>query len=178
MTTETVVMLSGGDDPDARRNLEDFAVTLCDQAKKHGCRACAVWTDDALKVRIQEGCGASVQDLFLWLGESAAEQGASITIGQDQESGPCIRDIEDGPIPWGTVLHARLTRDLLCALPEGAFVASDRACSIGRLGPSHVRAQQWQRAQLAGLDGAMFRVLWSEEDFQAFCKRSSAQASY
>jgi hypothetical protein len=61
---------------------------------------------------------------------------------------------------------------LLTALPEGAYLAcdshEDRAGSIGRLGPFQVRAQQWQRAQLSGMDGGMCRVFWTGDDYEAF----------
>ena len=181
IATETVVVLSGGDDAAARSNLEDFAVLLCDQARKRGCKACAVWADGTLKVRIQEGCAESLQEIFQWLAESAAEQGAQVEIGADQGAGPCIRDIGDGPIAWGTVVQARLTRDLLCGLPEGAFVVCNTGgcespVALGRLGPFATRAQQWQNARLAGLDGTLARVFWSEEDFAAFCGSAAACA--
>ena len=173
IATETVVALSGGDDATARLRLEDFALLLCDQARKHGCRATAAWTDGNLKVRIQEGCAESLQRVFQWLAETAAEQGAHVEIGPDQEAGPTIRDFGDAPIPWGTVVHARLTRELLCALPEGAFVVSnvspgEVAVALGRLGPFVTRAQQWQNARLAGLDGTMCRVFWSEDEVDAY----------
>ena len=179
IATETVVVLSGGDDAPARRNLEDFAILLCDQARKRGCKACAVWADGGLKVRIQQGCAESLREIVQWLAESAAEQGATVSIGADQEAGPYIRDINEGPIAWGTVVHARLTRDLLCALPEGAWVvcntsAGELAVGLGRLGPFASRATQWQNARVAGLDGTMCRVFWSQADFDDFVHGDSA----
>lgn len=173
IATETVVVLSGGDDAAARLRLEDFALLLCDQATKHGCRAVATWDGRDLKVRMQEDCAKSLQYVFQWLGETAAEQGAQVEIGADQEAGPRIRGLTDGAIPWGTVVHARLTRELLCALPERAYVVCNAtpgevAVALGRLGPFVTRAQQWQKARAAGLDGTMCRVFWSEEDFAAF----------
>ena len=119
-------------------DLEDFAILLCEQARRHGCRAAATWDAGSLKVRIQDGCAESLQQVCQWLAESAAEQGAEVEIGADQEAGPRIRDFDDAPIPWGTVVHARLTRELLCALPEGAFVvcnASPGELAVA-LGPS------------------------------------------
>jgi hypothetical protein len=119
-----------------------------------------------------------MRDVIQWLGETAAEQGASVTIGEDQPAGACIRDIEHGPIVWGTVVQARLTRDLLCALPEGAFLVCNAApgevpVPLGKLGGFGARAQQWQNAKLAGLDGTMCRVFWSDEDYDAFCGSAS-----
>ena len=173
IATETVVVLSGGEDAAARLRLEDFAILLCDQARKHGCRSTAAWDAGSLKIRIQNGCAESLQQVFQWLGETAAEQGATVEIGADQEAGPPIRDFADAPIPWGTVVHARLTRELLCALPEGAYVVCNAtpgevAVALGRLGPFVTRARQWQNARAAGLDRTMCRVFWSEEAFNAY----------
>jgi hypothetical protein len=180
MTTESVIVLSGGDDAAARRNLEEFAVLVCDQARKRGCKTRAVWAGVNLQLRIQQGCADTLREVFQWLAETAAEQGASVTVGEDQPAGACIHDIEDAPIAWGTVVHARLTRDLLCNLPEGAFLVCNVApCEVpvplGRLGPYASRAEQWQRARTAGLDGTLSRVFWTEEDFRAFCDGISAQ---
>ena len=177
--TETVVVLSGGDDAAARLRLEDFAILVCDQARKHGCRATAAWADGSLKVRIQDGCAESLEQVFQWLAETAAEQGAQIEIGADQVAGPRIRDFGDTQIPWGTVVHARLTRELLCALPDGAYVVcnvtpGEVAVALGRLGPFVTRAQQWQTARVAGLDRTMCRVFWSEEDFEAYAHGEAA----
>ena len=179
IATETVVVLSGGDDAAARFRLEDFALLLCEQARKRGCRATAAWSDANLKVRFQDGCAESLQEIFQWLAESAAEQGASVEIGGDQDAGPRIRDFTDAPVPWGTVLQARLTRPLLCALPEGAFVVCNAApgevaIALGRLGSFETRAQEWQKAKLAGLDGTLCRVCWSEDDFDAYFEAAAA----
>lgn len=179
IATETVVVLSGGDDAAARLRLEDFAILVCDQARRHGCRATAAWDGGSLKVRMQDGCAESLQHVFQWLGETAAEQGAQVEIGADQEAGPRIRDFADGAIPWGTVVHARLTRELLCALPEGAYVVCNTTpgevgVALGRLGPFVTRAPQWQNARVAGLDCTMCRVFWSEEDFEAYVDGAAA----
>ena len=179
IATETVIVLSGGDDAAARLRLEDFALLVCDQATKHGCRATAAWSAGRLKVRIQDGCAESLQHVFQWLAESAAEQGAQIEIGADEEAGPRIRDFGDAQIPWGTVVHARLTRELLCALPEGAFVVcnvtpGEVAVALGRLGPFVTRALAWQKARVAGLDGTMCRVFWSEDDLDAYFEGAAA----
>lgn len=181
-TLETVLTLACADDSATRRNLEDFAVLLCDQARRRGCKARASWVNEGVRIRLQSGCAESFQDILESLATSAAEQGASISIGEDHTPGRCIQALEDAPIPWGTVVQARLTRELLCALPEGAFVAAEGAdgsgASVGRLGPFHVRAQQWKRAQLFGLDGGMCRVFWSENDYHAFVHSGGEEEAF
>lgn len=181
LTAETVVVLSGGEDAAARRRLEDFALLLCDQARNHGCNATAAWAEGRLKVRLQEGCAESLQYVIQWLSETAAEQGAVVEVGADEPAGPPIRDLGEGPIPWGTVVHARLSREMLCALPEGAFVVcntspGDGAVALGRLGPFASRAEQWNNARLAGFDRTMSRVFWSEEDMKAYLDAECAAA--
>ncbi|HSH37290.1 MAG TPA: hypothetical protein VK993_00780, partial [Chthoniobacterales bacterium] len=76
-----VVVLAGGDDPVARLLLEHFAILLCDQARKHGCRATGAWDSGSLNVGIEDGCAESLQQLFQWLGETSAEQGSRVEIG-------------------------------------------------------------------------------------------------
>jgi hypothetical protein len=171
---EIVVLLADALDATTRRTLEDLAVSICDQARKRGWKACAGWTGEDVKVRLQKGDLAAVEEFLQPFAARAEKSGAKMTLREGEGASPSICALEDAPITWGTVVQARLTRDLLCGLPEGAFVASsaeeDRAHSVGRLGPFHVRAQQWQRAQLSGLDGAMCRVFWSEADYQAFVR--------
>lgn len=170
-------MLSCSDDPEARADLEDFAVSACEQARKHGWTASARWSDNGLKLSVQNATDREVREFVRSLNETAARRDATI-VSLDEQPAHEVHDREDAPIPWGTVVHARLTRELLCSLPEGAYVASDSHCSecaasLGRVGPFSVRAQQWQRAQLAGLDGCVCRVLWSHDDFMAFCARTT-----
>lgn len=178
-TNEIVVQLADSVDAAARRNLEDLAISICDQARKRGWKACAAWREEQVQVRLQNGELAAVEEFLQPFSARAEKSGAKMTIRAGEGMSPSICALEDAPIVWGTVVQARLTRDLLCGLPEGAFVAAtshdDRAHSIGRLGPFHVRAQQWQRAQLAGLDGAMCRVFWSGADYEAFVRPESDQ---
>jgi len=172
MNSEMVLTITCPPDAAARRRLEDYALTMCDQARKRGWQACAAWTDDKLKVRFQGGDPQEMREFLDPLAGNAKENGAVSSIFDEEPAGPPIGHLDDVPFRWGDVVHARLTRDLLSSLPEGAYVASvseeDRAASIGRLGPFQVRAQQWQRAQLAGLEGDMCRVFWSGEDYDAF----------
>ncbi len=174
-TRQIVFLLTCPGEVETRRDVEDFAVSICDQARRRGWKALAQWTDGGLRVWLQNGESENLCALVQPLQAKAIELGATLSY-LDEQPAARIRDIEDAPITWGTVVHARLTRDLLCALPEGAYVASDSdnadcADSLGRVGPFTVRAEQWQRAQLAGLDGGICRVLWSREDFEAFCQR-------
>jgi hypothetical protein len=172
--SETVVLLSGPPDAGARREMEDLAVAICDRARKRGWKACAGWKDESVKVRLQNGEAESVGEFLQSFAARAEKSGAKMSMREEETASPSICALEDAPIMWGTVVQARLTRDLLCGLPEGAFVASasdeDRVHSVGRLGPFHVRAQQWQWAQLSGLDGGMCRVFWSEDDYNAFVR--------
>jgi hypothetical protein len=172
MTSEMVLIMGCPDDAGARRKLEEYALTMCDQARKHGWEACAAWADDKLRVRFQDGDADEMREFLDPLAGNAKENGATSSIFEEQPATAAIGHLHDVPFRWGEVVHARLTRELISALPEGAYVASvseeDRPASIGRLGPFHVRAQQWQRAQLAGLDGGLCRVFWSGEDYDAF----------
>jgi hypothetical protein len=175
MTRESIVILSCRDEANARRAIEDYAVSICEQTRKRGWRACAAWHEDKLKIRVQGGEIEQTREFLDALMADAKHHGAASSIIEEVEVSSVICQLDDAPILWGTVVHARLTRDLLAALPEGAYVGADsgedRATSVGRLGPFHVRAQQWQRAQLAGLDGGMCRVFWSGDDYEAFVRQ-------
>ncbi|MGZ5019538.1 MAG: hypothetical protein ACXWAV_03855 [Chthoniobacterales bacterium] len=169
---ESLIILSCADDAKARRQIEDYAVTICEQTRKRGWKACAAWQEEKLNVRVQGGETEDMRAFLDPLVADAKEHGAASSILEEIEAAPLICHLDDAAIVWGTVVHARLTRDLLTSLPEGAYVASaDRAGSIGRLGPFSVRAQQWQRAQFAGLEGGMSRVFWSSHDYEAFVRQ-------
>ena len=172
-------ILTCPDDATTRADIEEFAVNACDEARRRGWKAWARWTDEGLKLWLEQGRRAELQAFVDTLAATAPRYGADVAM-LDEAPPPAIYDIERPPIPWGTVIHARLTRELLCALPEGAYVASDSRCSecpssLGRVGPFSVRAQQWQRAQLAGLDGCICRVFWSQDDFSAYTARNAPQ---
>ncbi len=170
-TRESVVIISCADDPGVRCGIEDYAVTICEQTRKRGWKTCAAWQDEKLKVRVQGDDARAVRAFLDPFVGNAKEHGAASSILEEVEAAPVICQLDDSPVLWGTVMHARLTRDLLTSLPEGAYLASeDRTGSIGRLGPAHVRAQQWQRAQLAGINGGMCRVFWSGDDYEAFVR--------
>jgi len=179
-TAHVHCLLRCPDDAATRAGVEDLAVSACEEARRRNSKAWARWTDDGLKVWFRDGRPEELRQLADSLGRSAPRYGASASFS-DEEPTDRAYDIERSPILWGTVIHARLTRELLCALPEGAYVASDSRCSecsssLGRVGPFSVRAQQWQRAQLAGLDGCVCRVLWSQDDFSAYRERSADAA--
>lgn len=169
---EILALLSGPAEAAARRELEDLAIAICDQARRRGWRACAGWTDENVKVRLQNGDTGAVKEFLQTFAARAERIGAHVSVKEADGEAHSICALEDAPILWGTVVQARLTRDLLCGLPEGAFVASaseeDRIHSVGRVGPFNCRAQQWQRAQFSGLDGTMCRVFWSEADYNDF----------
>ena len=176
MASEMVFVLSCPPDAATRLDIEDFAVSVCDEARKRGWKVWACWTDAGLKVRLQNGRVQLLREFVATFVNSATKHGATMSVLEKPQPATLIRDIEDGPIVWGTVIHARLTRRLLCALPEGALVAfnltaGDRGRFIGRVGSFQTRGEQWKRAQLAGLDGGSCRVLWSEDDCHAFYVR-------
>ena len=172
LATEFLVSLTSPDDPRVRRGLEDYALSLADRARKRGFKACAGWHDEKLQLRFQEGSAEEMRAFLDPLLAEADNHGAIGSVVQERNAATPIEHLDDAAFAWGSLVQGRLTRDLLCALPEGAYVAStsedDRGESIGRLGPFHMRAHQWQRAHLAGLDGRLCRVFWSERDYDAF----------
>jgi len=123
MASEMVFVLSCPPEPATRLDIEDFAVSVCDEARKRGWKVWACWTDAGLKVRLQNGRVQLLREFVATFVNSATKHGATMSVLEKPQPATLIRDIEDGPIVWGTVIHARLTRRLLCALPEGALVA-------------------------------------------------------
>src|SRR5438552_1526176 len=51
MASEMVFVLSCPPDAATRLDIEDFAVSVCDEARKRGWKVWACWTDAGLKVR-------------------------------------------------------------------------------------------------------------------------------
>lgn len=168
---ETVCTLSAPDDPEARRETEDLALVICSEARKRGWKTCAAWTEGNIQIRLQTASGGSARDLMKCFADEARDLGVAVFLLEDQEPATAICEFDDGPIAWDSVVQARLTRKFLYRLPEGAFLISNGqergGFSVGRVGSMTERAEQWQSAQLAGMEGAMCRVLWAEEDIDA-----------
>jgi len=167
MDDEILVVLACPFDYESRANAEALALSLLQEAKRMGGAGWAGWVDRRLNVRIQNANLQTVQPIVHAWVHAAERDSKSLSIIQQTRA----REPLPGPrdqIPWGTVVHTRLTRTLLVRLPEGAWVISNCYAGSGepifeqRLGPAHTRQAAWRLAIEAGANNRICRVAWTD----------------
>ena len=108
-TDRLACILSCPDDAATRADVEDLAVSACDEARTRGWKAWARWTDRGLQLWLEHSSRGELRAFIDSLSETAPRYGARLSM-LDEEPPMAIYDIVRSPVPWGTVIHARLTR--------------------------------------------------------------------
>ena len=167
MNDEILVVLSCPLDYESRARAEALALGLLQQAKRMGGAGWTGWADRRLNVRIQNTNLEMLQPIIdAWV-RAVQRDSKSFSIIQQHRPKEPLPDSR-AQIPWGTVVHTRLTRTLLSRLPEGAWVISNCYARSGepifeqRLGPSRTRQAAWHIAVEAGANNRICRVAWTD----------------
>ena len=175
METESVLLFRVPLDASSRHRVESDLFSTALLIRQFGGKAWLGWTEaDWLKLRVQatpvERTRKAVADALENLPEPLR---SSVAVREEQEVAPTpLPAVDTGDVPWGTVLHEKLTKRFLGLLPEGCYVLSN--CYGGaeqifseRIGPPNAREVAWRRAKIAGANGRLCRVVWTETDFNA-----------
>jgi hypothetical protein len=105
--------------------------------------------------------------------DSAIKNGKTIAIVEQQVEASTLPNVDEGDIPWGTVIQKKLTKKLLNLLPECSYLISNLFTNEGEfysetLGGPETRATSWRRAVLAEVANRTCRVVWTESDYNGY----------
>lgn len=140
---------------------------LCNFAQREGGRACARWSCPTLKVRIQGVSRARVRVVLKALTDCCLRSAMTIVFIETQEAAAPIGDSIGAQVPWGTFVRQRLTKRLLYALPEGAYVIECKTRLLAeRLGVAEERESVWRRAVASRAAYHVCSVAWSLDQFE------------
>ncbi len=166
MDDEIVLTLSCPPVYRSRQSAEALSLSLLKQARSCGGSGWAAWTGHGLIVRLHDVASDDLQPIVRAWVDAAQREGESLGIVQQRKPAEPLPDAT-GEIPWGTIVHARLTKKLLNQVPQRAWVISNCYGRGGepifeqRLGPPETREAAWALAVSTGANNRVCRVAWT-----------------
>ena len=167
MNDEVLLIVACSCNYASRANTEALALGLLNHVIRDGGAGWAGWVNDRLNVRMQNTDFDKLQPIVVAWVHAAERDAESLTIVQQRRPKRPLPNPK-AEIPWGTVVHTRLTRKLLNQLPEGAWVISNCYARTGepifeqRLGFPDTREAAWHLAIEARANNRICHVAWTD----------------